>query len=151
MIKLTAPNGEAVSVNPAAITSMHANDGTYHKDAKTVLHIGGGVQAVKETVAEVQSMIRRAPRPDFRPHPSRLRLMERLKGWKTVIVGVLVGLPLVLLEIVEQFHLIDPASILPEPWGQRVALAVSVAMILLRLITTGPVGAKPDPDVKAGD
>jgi len=82
-------------------------------------------------------------------------LRERLKGWKTVIVGALVGLPLALLEIVEQFHLVDPASILPEPWGQRVALAVSVAMILLRLITTGPVGAKgdeePDPDVKAGD
>lgn len=82
-------------------------------------------------------------------------LWEKAKGWKTVIVGAIVGLPLVLLEIVEQFNLVDPASMLPEPWGQRVALALSVAMILLRLITTGPVGAKgdeePDPDVKAGD
>ena len=82
-------------------------------------------------------------------------LWEKAKGWKTVIVGAVVGLPLVLLEIVEQFHLVDPASMLPEPWGQRVALVLAVAMILLRLITTGPVGAKgdeqPDPDVKAGD
>lgn len=84
-----------------------------------------------------------------------LWLWEKAKGWKTVIVGALVGLPLALLEIVEQFNLVDPASILPEPWGQRVALVLSIAMILLRLITTGPVGAKgdekPDPDVKAGD
>jgi len=82
-------------------------------------------------------------------------LREKAKGWKTVIVGAIVGLPLVLIEIIEQFSMVDPASILPEPWGQRVALALSIAMILLRLITTGPVGAKgdeePDPDVKAGD
>lgn len=82
-------------------------------------------------------------------------LWEKAKGWKTVIVGALVGLPLVLIEIIEQFNLVDPASILPEPWGQRVALVLSIAMILLRLITTGPVGAKgdeePAPDTKAGD
>jgi len=82
-------------------------------------------------------------------------LWEKAKGWKTVIVGTFFGLPLVLLEIVEQFNLVDPASILPEPWGQRVALVMAVSMILLRLITTGPVGAKgdeePDSDVKAGD
>lgn len=82
-------------------------------------------------------------------------LREKAKGWKTVIVGAMVGLPLALLEIVEQFHLVDPASMLPEPWGQRVALLLAVAMILLRFITTGPVGAKgedePASDVKAGD
>jgi hypothetical protein len=82
-------------------------------------------------------------------------LSEKAKGWKTVIVGAVVGAPLVLLQILEAFSLVDPATILPEPWGQRLALAVSVAMILLRLITTGPVGAKgdeePDADVKAGD
>ncbi len=80
---------------------------------------------------------------------------ERLKGWKTVIVGAVFGAPLALLEIIEQLKLVDPATILPEPWGARVALALAVAMILLRLITTGPVGAKgddePDADTKAGD
>ncbi len=82
-------------------------------------------------------------------------LREKAKGWKTVILGAIVSAPLVLLQILEAFSLVDPATILPEPWGQRLALAVSVAMILLRLITTGPVGSKgdekPDPDVKAGD
>ena len=82
-------------------------------------------------------------------------LWERMKGWKTVVVGAIVGLPLAILELLEQLKLIDPATILPEPWGTRVALALSIAMILLRLITTGPVGAKgddePDADTKAGD
>ncbi len=83
-------------------------------------------------------------------------LREKSKGWKTVILGAIVGAPLVLLQILEAFSVVDPATILPPPWGQRLALAMSVAMILLRLITTGPVGSKsnvePGPqEVKAGD
>jgi hypothetical protein len=69
-------------------------------------------------------------------------LRETLKGWKTVIIGALVALPLSLLEILQQLQLIDLNSVLPEPWGARLALAVSVAMILLRLITNTPVGKK---------
>ena len=59
MIKLTAPDGTDVRVLPAAITSMFVNDasGTYHKAAKTVLIVGGHHQAVKETIAEIHSMI----------------------------------------------------------------------------------------------
>lgn len=83
------------------------------------------------------------------------KIREKLKGWKTVIVGAFVGVPLALLELMEQLKVIDPASVLPEPWGQRVALGLSITMIVLRIITTGPVGAKgdeaPPPDVKAGD
>jgi hypothetical protein len=69
-------------------------------------------------------------------------LRETLKGWKTIIIGALVALPLSLLEILQQLQLIDLNSVLPEPWGARLALAVSVAMILLRLITNTPVGKK---------
>jgi hypothetical protein len=69
-------------------------------------------------------------------------LREKLKGWKTVIIGAAVGLPLVLLEILEQLQVVNPSSVLPEPWGQRAALAISLLMILLRLVTTGSVGAK---------
>jgi hypothetical protein len=82
-------------------------------------------------------------------------LREKAKGWKTVIVGALFGLPLLLTQILEALSVVDPATILPPPWGQRVALMVSVAMILMRFTVTGPVGAKgedkPDPDAKAGD
>lgn len=65
---------------------------------------------------------------------------EKLKGWKTVIVGALVALPLSLLEILQQLQMIDLNSVLPEPWGARLALAVSVAMIVLRLVTNTKVG-----------
>jgi hypothetical protein len=69
-------------------------------------------------------------------------IRERLKGWKTVIIGALVALPLTLLEVLQQLQMIDLNSLLPEPWGTRIALAVSLAMILLRLITSTPVGTK---------
>lgn len=71
-------------------------------------------------------------------------MMKKLKGWRTVIVGALVGVPLALLQILEAAQVIDLRDVLPEPWGSRIALAVSVAMVLLRLITTGPIGAKDD-------
>ncbi|WLB49240.1 hypothetical protein QIH93_15100 [Bradyrhizobium ottawaense] len=67
-------------------------------------------------------------------------IREKLKGWKTVIIGAVVALPLSLLEILQQLQMIDLNSVLPEPWGARLALVVSVAMILLRLITNTPVG-----------
>ena len=69
-------------------------------------------------------------------------LREKIKGWKTIIVAAVVGLPMALLEILEQLKIVDPTTVLPEPWGQRAALALSIAMILLRLVTTGAVGAK---------
>jgi hypothetical protein len=67
---------------------------------------------------------------------------ETLKGWKTVIIGAVIALPLSLLEILQELQLVDLNSVLPEPWGARLALGVSVAMILLRLITNTPVGKK---------
>jgi len=69
-------------------------------------------------------------------------IREKLKGWKTVIIGALVALPLSLLEILQELQLVDLNSVMPEPWGARLALAVSLAMIFLRLITNTPVGKK---------
>lgn len=69
-------------------------------------------------------------------------MRKLLKGWRTVIVGAIVGVPLALLEILEAFQMINLREVLPEPWGSRLALGVTVLMILLRLITSGPVGAK---------
>jgi hypothetical protein len=68
------------------------------------------------------------------------RLLAKLKGWRTVIVGVLVSAPLAVLEILEQLQFVDSSFIFPEPWGQRVALGLALLMILLRLVTSGPVG-----------
>lgn len=69
-------------------------------------------------------------------------LREKAKGWKTIIMAALAAAPLAFLEVAEQLQFIDPASVLPEPWGQRVALAIALAMILLRLVTSGKVGEK---------
>lgn len=69
-------------------------------------------------------------------------IRDKLKGWKTVIIGALVALPLTLLEILQQLQMIDLNSVLPDPWGARLALAVSIAMVLLRLVTNTPVGSK---------
>lgn len=82
-------------------------------------------------------------------------IREKLKGWKTVIVGAIIASPLTVLEILSAMSMVDMESVLPAPWGARLTLATSIAMILLRVITTGPVGAKgdeePDADTKAGD
>jgi hypothetical protein len=65
------------------------------------------------------------------------------------------GLPLLLAQILSALSLVDLTTILPEPWGARLALTVSLAMIFMRFTVTGPVGAKgdekPDADTKAGD
>jgi hypothetical protein len=72
------------------------------------------------------------------------KLWAKLRGWRTVIVGAAVGLPLALLQILEALQFVDLREVLPEPWGSRIALAVTIAMVLLRLITSGPIGAKED-------
>lgn len=67
-------------------------------------------------------------------------ICAKLKGWRTVIAGAIVGLPLAIFEILEQLQFIDVSTMLPPPWGQRLALSVVILMIVLRLITSGPVG-----------
>ena len=57
MIKLTAPNGETVEIEPKAIASMRPNDGDYAPAAKTVLIVGGEHQAVVETMEEIDKLI----------------------------------------------------------------------------------------------
>jgi hypothetical protein len=69
-------------------------------------------------------------------------IREKLKGWRTVIVGALVGLPLAAIEVLDQLKVLDWQSALPAPWGGRLALVISLAMILLRMITSTPVGTK---------
>lgn len=69
-------------------------------------------------------------------------LREKLKGWKTIIIGGMVAAPLALLQLLEAFQVVDITTVLPPPWGQRLALAIAVLMVLLRLVTNTPVGTK---------
>ena len=57
MIKLTAPNGEPVEIEPKAIASIRPNNGDYDVRAKTVLIVAGEHQAVVETMDEIDKLI----------------------------------------------------------------------------------------------
>jgi uncharacterized protein YlzI (FlbEa/FlbD family) len=55
-IKLTAPNGSHVILNPDDIASINENVGDYAEQARSVISlISGRVQAVVETVDEVEA------------------------------------------------------------------------------------------------
>jgi hypothetical protein len=83
------------------------------------------------------------------------KLREKLKGWKTVVINTIIGLPATLLFIVDQFSTVDVTPLVPTKYAAAIVAAMAVLGVVLRIITTGPVGAKgdaaPKPDVKAGD
>lgn len=80
---------------------------------------------------------------------------ERLKGWKTVVVNSIAGLPAALYVLYQEFATVDFTPLIPAKYVALAVVGMSVLGILLRLITTGPVGSKgnerPDAQVKAGD
>jgi len=80
---------------------------------------------------------------------------EKLKGWKTIVFNALVGAPVALLALLDEFKAVDLSSILSPQWAARIVTLMAIAGILLRLVTTGPVGSKgdeaPPPETKAGD
>jgi hypothetical protein len=56
-VHFTAPNGSTVPINPDQVSGLKENDGTYHPDARTVIVLGGSVQAVRESLAEVEKAL----------------------------------------------------------------------------------------------
>lgn len=83
------------------------------------------------------------------------KFRENLKGWKTVIINVMIGLPAGLYALYLQLQAVDFTPVIPAKYAAAFIVANAVIGIMLRLITTGPVGAKgdeaPAPEVKAGD
>jgi hypothetical protein len=82
-------------------------------------------------------------------------LKLRLKGWKTVVVNAVVGLPASLLFLFEQFQGVDVTPLIPEKYAAAAVAGMAVLGVVLRIITTGPIGhkgdASPAPGTKAGD
>lgn len=83
------------------------------------------------------------------------KLHEKLKGYKTVVANAMVGLPAALYSV---YVLVGPADLTPAIPAQYVAWFIvgwSLLGVILRVITTGPVGSKgdsaPAPQTKAGD
>lgn len=83
------------------------------------------------------------------------RLRERLKGWKTLVANAVVGLPATLLYLYTEFASIDFTPLIPAKYVALFLIVNSAVGVVLRIMTTGPVGAKgdekPAADVKAGD
>jgi hypothetical protein len=82
-------------------------------------------------------------------------LREKLKGYKTIVINVLTGLPAALYGLYVEFASVDFTPVIPAKYAAAAVVGMSVVGVVLRIITTGPVGAKgdaaPKPDVKAGD
>lgn len=85
------------------------------------------------------------------------KLREKLKGWKTIIINALIGLPASLLFFYDQFSTIDFTPLIPTKYAAIAVAAMSVMGVVLRIVTTGPVGSKGEvtptaaDNVKAGD
>jgi hypothetical protein len=73
-------------------------------------------------------------------------LKLRLRGWKTVIVNAVVGLPASLLFLYEQFQGVDVTPLIPEKYAAAAVAGMAVLGVVLRIITTGPLGHKGDVD-----
>jgi len=84
---------------------------------------------------------------------AKIRL--KLKGWKTVVVNAILGLPASLLFVYEQFQGVDITPLIPAQYVAGAVAAMAVVGVLLRILTTGPIGhkgdAEPAPDAEAGD
>jgi hypothetical protein len=83
------------------------------------------------------------------------RIRETLKGWKTVIVNAAVGLPAGLYTLYLALAEVNFTPVIPAQYVAGFMVFWAVLGILLRLVTTGPVGSKGEepatPATKAGD
>jgi hypothetical protein len=69
-------------------------------------------------------------------------LRDRLKGWKTMVFGVLVAGSGVAADLLDALQAIDLTPLLPPTYAVKIIAIIGVATILLRLVTTGRVGQK---------
>ena len=85
------------------------------------------------------------------------KLREKLKGWKTIVINVLAGLPAALYGLYLEFSTVDFTPVIPAKYAAGAVVGMSVLGVVLRIVTTGPVGSKGDitptvaDNVKAGD
>lgn len=68
------------------------------------------------------------------------RLRDRLKGWKTVIVGVAVAMSSSLLLMLDLFAAVDLYALFSPRTAVLATLAIGMLQIVLRFATTTRVG-----------
>jgi hypothetical protein len=69
-------------------------------------------------------------------------MWQTLKGWKTVIINVVTGVPFLILSILDMLNGVDVAPLFPPEWGPRVIAGLAVLNVVLRCITHTGVGRK---------
>ena len=79
-----------------------------------------------------------------------------MKGWKTIIINAMMGFPAAAYGLYLEFQSVNFTPVIPQKYVAAFGVGWSVIGIILRIITTGPVGSKsdvvPEPQsVKAGD
>lgn len=83
------------------------------------------------------------------------KLREKLRGWKTVVWNGFIALAPLALVALDKLQALDLTPYMSAPMAILAGFVVGGVGILLRVITTGPVGAKgedePAPETKAGD
>jgi hypothetical protein len=69
-------------------------------------------------------------------------LREKLKGYKTIIANAVVGLPAGALYVYTQFSTVDVTPVIPAKYVAIFVVCNAVLGVILRIVTTGPVGSK---------
>lgn len=72
--------------------------------------------------------------------------LNKLKGWRTVIINSLAGIPAALYALYLEFASsnIDITPVIPQKYVAWVAIGWAILGVILRLVTSGPVGQKED-------
>ena len=69
-------------------------------------------------------------------------MLARLKGWRTVAFNALTGAASVALLVLGYLQTVDLSSVLSPRDALFAAVAINVANIVLRAVTTTPLGAE---------
>lgn len=71
-------------------------------------------------------------------------MLQKLRGYRTIILGTLVAASAAVLEILSLFQAIDLSLILSPRVAVILNIVIGVLIIVLRFATTGPVGRDED-------
>lgn len=69
-------------------------------------------------------------------------LRERLKGYKTIFINAMIGLPSALYALYSEFSSVDITPLIPAKYAAATVAVISIIGIILRIYTTGPLGSK---------
>lgn len=71
-------------------------------------------------------------------------LRLKLKGYRTIIANAVVGLPAMALFFYTAFSTVDLTPVIPAKYVALFVVCNAVLGVILRLLTTGPIGSKAD-------